>query len=150
MDTTVPIIKFDEQGVCEFCYIHDKLERKHPLGKQRQNMSKNYINKIKEKYKNNEYDYIVGISGGRDSTYTLHLAKEMWLCSLAFHTDNGWNSDFAVNNNKNATEKLKVDLHSDVADWEVLKDLQMSFIMASVTGAVNIPDVDCGGAGLWI
>ncbi len=135
MDTTVPGIRFDENGVCNFCKIHDELEIKYPLNAEGRHRFQKIIDTIKDKGKHNEYDCIVGVSGGRDSTYTLYIAKEMGLRPLAVHFDNSWNSDIAVSNIKNATNKLDVDLHTHVADWEEFKDLQKSFLKASVSDA---------------
>lgn len=135
MDTSVPGIRFDNNGVCNFCHIHDELERKHPLDDGGKTNFENIINTIKENGKDSEYDCIVGVSGGRDSTYTLYIAKKMGLRPLAVHFDNGWNSDIAVSNIKNLTNKLDVDLHTHVADWEEFKDLQKAFLKASVSDA---------------
>lgn len=135
MDTSVPGIRFDNNGVCNFCHIHDELERKHPLDEEGKKNFENIINTIKENGKNSEYDCIVGVSGGRDSTYTLYIAKKMGLRPLAVHFDNGWNSDIAVSNIQNLTNKLDVDLHTHVADWEEFKDLQKAFLKASVSDA---------------
>ena len=54
---------------------------------------------------------------------------------MAVHFDNGWNSDIAVKNINNATRILNVDLETIVADWEEFKDLQVSFLKASVSDA---------------
>ncbi|MBP2133112.1 N-acetyl sugar amidotransferase [Methanomicrobium sp. W14] len=135
MDTTVPDIRFDENGVCHFCKIHNRLEEIHPLGEEGEKQFHQLIERIKQSGSEKEYDCIVGISGGRDSTYTLYMAVKMGLRPLAVHFDNGWNSDIAVSNIKNATEKLNVDLYTHVADWEEFKDLQKSFLKASVSDA---------------
>ena len=135
LDTTVPNIRFDEKGVCNYCKIHDELEKKNPLNERGQQRLNQLVNKIKNKGKNNEYDCVVGVSGGRDSTYTLYIAVKLGLRPLAVHFDNGWNSEIAVSNIKKATTKLDVDLHTVVADWEEFKDLQLSFLKASVPDA---------------
>lgn len=135
MDTTVPDIRFDEKGICNFCKVHDELEKNHPLNEDGKVNFKKIIQNIRDEGKNKEYDCIVGVSGGRDSTYTLYVAVEMGLRPLAVHFDNGWNSDTAVSNIKNATDKLDVDLHTHVADWEEFKDLQKAFLKASVSDA---------------
>ena len=135
LDTTVPGIRFDERGMCNFCKMHDELEKKNPLNKQGEQRLNQLVNKIKSKGKNKEYDCVVGVSGGRDSTYTLYTAVKLGLKPLAVHFDNGWNSEIAVNNIKKATNKLDVDLHTVVADWEEFKDLQLSFLKASVSDA---------------
>ena len=135
MDDTVPGIKFDENGVCTFCKIHDELEKKYPLNEETPKKLKQLVDKIKAEGKGKKYDCIVGVSGGRDSTYTLYNAVKLGLRPLAVHFDNGWNSEIAVQNIKNACEKLNVDLHTHVADWEEFKDLQRAFLFASVPDA---------------
>jgi len=132
MDTTVPNIKFEENGECTYCKIHDMLEKRKPIDKKR---LEKLVEEIKKKGKNKKYDCIVGVSGGRDSTYALYMAKKLGLRPLGVHFDNGWNSEIAVNNIKKATEKLGVDLYTHVADWEEFKDLQKAFLRASVSDA---------------
>jgi len=132
MDDTVPGIQFDENGICTFCKIHEDLEKKYPLNEETPKRLAELVNKIKAYGKGKKYDCIVGVSGGRDSTYTLYNAVKLGLRPLAVHFDNGWNSEIAVQNIKNACEKLKVDLYTHVADWEEFKDLQKSFLKASV------------------
>ena len=135
MDDTVKGITFDENGECTFCKIHDDLERKFPLDEETPNRLRQLVEIIKKDGKGKKYDCIVGVSGGRDSTYTLYNAVKLGLRPLAVHFDNGWNSEIAVQNIKNATEILGVDLHTHVADWEEFKDLQRSFLFASVPDA---------------
>jgi N-acetyl sugar amidotransferase len=135
MDDTVKGITFDENGECTFCKIHDDLESKFPLDDETPHRLKLLVDKIKTDGKGKKYDCIVGVSGGRDSTYTLHNAVKLGLRPLAVHFDNGWNSEIAVQNIKNATKILGVDLHTHVADWEEFKDLQRSFLFASVPDA---------------
>ena len=134
-DTTIPSIRFDERGICNFCKRHDEMEKKFPLNELGEQKLNRVIEEIKAKGKNKDYDCIVGVSGGRDSTYTLYTAVKMGLRPLAVHFDNGWNSEIAVGNIKKATTKLDVDLHTVVADWEEFKDLQKSFLRASVPDA---------------
>ncbi len=135
MDTTVPGIQFDDNRICTFCRIHDELEKKHPLDESGRRRFQSIIDRIKHDGRKREYDCIVGVSGGRDSTYTLYYAVTMGLRPLAVHFDNGWNSDTAVSNIKRATDTLDVDLQTHVADWEEFKDLQKSFLRASVSDA---------------
>lgn len=135
MDDTVQGIEFDKNGECTFCKIHDELENKFPLDRETPEKLRVLIEKIKKEGKNKEYDCIVGVSGGRDSTYTLYNAVKLGLRPLAVHFDNGWNSEIAVRNIKNACEILNVDLHTHVADWEEFKGLQRSFLFASVPDA---------------
>ncbi|HCY74443.1 MAG TPA: N-acetyl sugar amidotransferase [Ignavibacteriales bacterium] len=135
IDDTVKGITFDEKGECTFCKIHDELEKKFPLNEETPKRLQELAEKIKNDGKGKKYDCIVGVSGGRDSTYTLYNAVKLGLRPLAVHFDNGWNSEIAVQNIKNATDILGVDLHTHVADWEEFKDLQRSFLFASVPDA---------------
>jgi N-acetyl sugar amidotransferase len=135
LDSSVPDIRFDSNGNCNFCKMHDDLNMQYPLGEAGKQRLSKLIKKIKFDGQNKEYDCIVGVSGGRDSTFTLYKAIELGLRPLAVHFDNGWNSEIAVSNIKNATNKLNVDLHTVVADWEEFKDLQISFLKASVSDA---------------
>ncbi len=138
MDTSIPEIRFDEKGVCQFCHIHDILEAKYPIHneKVRQETLEKLVDKIRQAGKGKDYDCVVGTSGGRDSTWTMYTAKQLGLRPLAVHFDNGWNSETAVTNIQNATQKLNIDLETIVADWEEFRDLQISFLKASV------PDVE--------
>lgn len=135
MDDTVKGINFDEKGECTFCKIHEDLESKFPLNNETPQRLKELVETIKKDGKRKKYDCILGVSGGRDSTYTLYNAVKLGLRPLAVHFDNGWNSEIAVQNIKNATNILGVDLHTHVADWEEFKDLQRSFLFASVPDA---------------
>ena len=133
MDDSVKGISFDDKGECTFCKIHDNLENKFPLNSETPQRLKEIVEKIKEDGRGKKYDCIVGVSGGRDSTYTLYNAVKLGLRPLAVHFDNGWNSEIAVQNIKNATKILGVDLHTHVADWEEFKDLQKAFLRAAVS-----------------
>ncbi len=135
LDDTIEGIQFDENGICNFCGIHDQLEVQYPLDEQGAEHLKACIAQIKEDGKRKKYDCVVGVSGGRDSTYTLYMAVKLGLRPLAVHFDNGWNSKTAVTNIYNATQKLDVDLYTVVADWGEFKDLQRSFLYASVPDA---------------
>jgi N-acetyl sugar amidotransferase len=135
VDDTVPGITFDENGVCAFCKIHDQLEDKYTLNENSELTLKRLANKISNEGKGKKYDCIVGVSGGRDSTYTLLNTVKLGLRPLVVHFDNGWNSEIAVQNIKNACNALGVDLYTHVADWEEFKDLQRAFLKASVSDA---------------
>lgn len=135
MDDTVKGITFDENGECTFCGIHDELDEKYPENEQTRLKLQEIVSKIKNDGRKKKYDCIVGVSGGRDSTYTLYSAVKLGLRPLAVHFDNGWNSDIAVQNIKNVCKNLNVDLYTYVAEWEEFKDLQRSFLFASVSDA---------------
>jgi len=141
LDTTVSNIQFDEDGVCNYCRIHDEMEKKYPLNELGQQKLNQLVNEIKNKGKNKKYDCVIGVSGGIDSTYTLYTAKKLGLRPLAVHVDNGWNSDIAVDNMNKAVTKLGVDLKTISFDWEEFKDLQISFLKASVSDAEIPTDI---------
>lgn len=140
-DTTIPDIRFDQDGVCNYCKIHDELEKEFPRGEAGKGKLDAMVEQIRLAGRGKSYDCVVGVSGGRDSTYTLYLAAKLGLRPLAVHFDNGWNSEVAVSNIKNAISRLKIDLYTHVADWEEFKSLQISFLKASVSDAEIPTDV---------
>ena len=136
LNSTIPEITFNEQGICNYCLQYNVYEHKFPVGEQGQKILKDFVEKIKRHGKGKQYDCIVGVSGGIDSTFALYKAVELGLRPLAVLFDNGWNSEIAVTNIKNAVSKLNVDLETYVVDWEEFKSILRSFLWASV------PDTD--------
>ena len=137
-DTSIPGIEFDCNGVCNLCYDYDERDKNYPINVEGKGRLTAIINDVIEHGKRKEYDSLIGVSGGTDSTYCLYLAKLWGMNPLAVHFDNGWNTDIAVSNIKRATDKLGIDLYTVVADWEEFKDLQIAFLKASVPDA-DIP-----------
>ena len=136
-DDTIPYITFDENGVCNYCQQHDQLEKEYPTGEEGFGILKDLAEKIKQEHKKKKYDVVVGVSGGCDSSYMLYLTKEiLGLRPLATHFDNTWNSRIAVENIKNVTEALDIDLYTHVVDSKEYCDIYKSFFKASV------PDID--------
>lgn len=139
MDTTIPSIRFDDNGVCNFCTMHDLMAEEYPLDETGQTMLDAIVKKVKKDGEGKRYDVILGTSGGRDSTYTMWVAKHiLGLRPLAVHFDNGWNSSIAVKNIERSCRKLDIDLETVVADWEEFKDIQIAFLKAS-TPDVEVP-----------
>lgn len=137
MDTTVPEIRFDAEGVCQYCHIHDAMDQKYPAEPTaRAAALQSVVERIQEAGRGKKYDCVIGISGGRDSAWGLYNAVKLGLRPLAVHFDNGWNSSISVSNIENVTRALNVDLETFVMDWEEFRDLQVSFLKASV------PDVE--------
>lgn len=133
MDTTDPDIEFDEQGMCNHCKSYDNAVKRLPqTEEEKKKVLDKIINEIKEKGKGKEYDCIVGLSGGVDSSHVALKVKEFGLRPLAVHFDSGWNSELAVNNIENIVKKLGFDLYTHVVDWDEMRDLQLSFFKASV------------------
>lgn len=134
MDTTDSMIDFDENGVCDHCKTYNKhtlpnwhrdergLEELHVLTEE-----------IKRAGSEKDFDCIVGMSGGIDSSYLTYIAKEqLGLRPLVFHVDAGWNSQVAVNNIERLVDGLGLDLYTEVIDWEEMKDLQLAFFKSGV------------------
>lgn len=138
VDTTVPGARFDEKGECNFCKVHDRLENRYPLNEEGQSRFKKLIETIKRKGKKNKYDCVAGVSGGRDSTYTLYLLKQLGLKPLAVHFNDGFGNPVAGENIKKATQKLNMDLRTITSDWRESKDLKIAFLKAST------PDLEEG------
>lgn len=139
MDTAAKNITFSENGICNFCSdFSDLIEKKtfQEFKLERDNLLKRVIRDGHD----NEYDCVIGLSGGVDSSYALYQAVKNGLRPLAVHLDNGWNSELAVYNIHNLVTKLDVDLITHVVDWEEYRDLQISFFKAGVVDIELISD----------
>jgi N-acetyl sugar amidotransferase len=135
MDTSDPDITFDEAGVCNHCRSYDAMVRDlvERAGRgERQSELEAIAARIKESGSGRDYDCIMGLSGGVDSSYVAYSAKRLGLRPLAVHFDSGWNSELAVSNIENIVKRLGIDLHTHVVDWEEMRDLQLAFFKASV------------------
>lgn len=133
MDTSDPAIQFDALGHCNHCTRYfARVAGEVKGGAEGVLALEAIVERIRQEGRGKDYDCIAGVSGGVDSTFVIYKLKQLGLRPLAVHFDNGWNSELAVANIKNALDRLKIDLHTDVVDWEEFKDLQMSFIKASV------------------
>jgi len=133
MDTSEQEIQFDEKGICNHCKSYEERARKEVyLFEAGQKKLKRLADEIKENGKNKEYDCILGLSGGMDSSMVAYLVKKLGLRPLAIHLDNGWNTEVSVQNIENLVKNLNIDLHTYATDWEEFKDLQLSFLKASV------------------
>jgi len=135
-DDEIPYITFDEDGVCNYCRQHDRLEQEYPTGDAGRAVLEQLAERIRRAGRGNKYDVVIGVSGGTDSSYMVYLAKELGLRPLAAHYDNTWNSKIAVENIHNVLGALDVDLFTHVVDNKEYCDLFRSFLLASV------PEVD--------
>lgn len=132
MDTSDPGIFFDELGICNHCNRYDReVNRRIFKGDIAKKELLKLVDEIKKAGRNKEYDCLVGVSGGVDSTYVAYLCKLHGLRPLAVHFDNGWNSELAVSNIEKTLDKLGIDLYTNVIDWEEFSDLQLAFLKAS-------------------
>jgi len=90
------------------------------------------VNDIKKSGRNKEYDCVVGVSGGVDSSYLLVKAIEWGLRPLAVHYDNTWNSAVATENIRKITSTLGVDLSTHVVNNKEVDDIKKAFLLAGV------------------
>lgn len=134
MDTSDSRISFDEKGVCDHCndFYKNVLPNWQTGQKGKEELQK-VVYKIKREGKGKDFDCILGMSGGVDSSYMLHLAvKEFGLRPLVFHVDGGWNSELAVSNIQVMIEKLGLDLFTEVINWEEMKDFQLACFKSGI------------------
>jgi len=134
MDTSDSRIVFDEHGVCDHCisFKRDVLPHWHP-DETGAAMFQQIVERIKAAGKGRDFDCIMGMSGGLDSSYLLHLAvSEFGLRPLVFHVDGGWNTDIAVNNIQVLVDKLGLDLYTEVINWQEMRDFQLAFFKSGV------------------
>lgn len=129
MDTTDEDISFDSKGICMRCNEYkERIEPEWNHGKGHENELKELIAAIKKSGEGKEYDCILGLSGGLDSSYMLHLAVTEWgLRPFVFHIDAGWNLPVAEENIKRLTDKLGVKLHIEHMDWNELREMQLAW-----------------------
>lgn len=134
MDATDSKIIFDEKGVCDHCnsYYSDILPRWHTDERGEKELQK-YIDLIKKEGEGKDFDCLMGMSGGIDSSYLLYVMKEKFgLRPLVFHVDAGWNSQIASNNIERLVDGLGLDLYTEVINWEEMKELQLAFFKSGV------------------
>lgn len=134
MDTSDSRISFDEKGFCDHCitFYRQTLPSWRTDERGRRELER-YVEKIKQAGKEKDFDCILGMSGGIDSSYLTYLAKqELGLRPLVFHVDAGWNSQEAANNIEQLVDKLGLDLFTEVIDWEEMRDLQLAFFKSGV------------------
>ena len=138
MDTSDPNIHFDEQGVCDYCNnFKNTIKPSWHTDEKGTEELRQLATKIKKEGEGKDFDCIIGLSGGLDSSYAAHIAvNKMGLKPLLYHVDAGWNTDQAVGNVEKLVDGLGLDLYTDVVNWQEMKDLQLAFLKS------GIPDQD--------
>ena len=136
-DTSVPGLDLDKKGVCSFCRLHDLMEKEYPNNEKGDRFLRRMCRKIKKT--GGKYNCVLGISGGRDSSFLLMLAVKKWrLRPLAVHFNDGFDNPAAGENMLKAVRKLNVDLLTVTSNYKESKALRMAFLKAST------PDLNLG------
>lgn len=140
MDTSDSVIRFDEQGVCDHCHsFHTHVLPNWHTDERGKLALERVVEKIKHDGRKRDFDCIMGMSGGADSSYLLHVAvKDFGLRPLVFHVDGGWNSDVAVNNIEVLVNGLGLDLYTEVIDWEEMRDFQLAYFKSGLAH-IDVP-----------
>lgn len=135
-----PYLKFDRDGVCNYCVNYGIQISALGSLEVRKKFLSNKIKEIKEVGKKRQYDCILGLSGGVDSSYLAQWAKEAGLRPLVIHFDNGWNSELAVGNIQKICSSLNFDLNTFVINWDEFKSLQLAYLRAGVVDVEVLTD----------
>lgn len=138
MDTSDPQIVFDEDDVCEYCGNFEAVIKPawHPRSLDESQLLQ-LARTIRQDGHIHDFDCIIGLSGGLDSSYAAYVATvKMGLRPLLFHVDAGWNTDQAVGNIEKLVDGLGLDLYTEVVNWDAVKRMQVAFLRA------GIPDQD--------
>ncbi|HEX8327244.1 MAG TPA: N-acetyl sugar amidotransferase [Hymenobacter sp.] len=139
MDTTAPGIEFNAAGICSFCKVHDRMEQAFPLGEAGRRTVQRLADEMRRAGQGNRFDCVLGVSGGRDSSYTLwYCVTQLKLRPLAVHFNDGFGNPVAGENMLRACKRLGVELRTITSDWRESKDLKIAFLKASV------PDMEEG------
>lgn len=134
MDTTDPNIIFDQDGVSDYFYnFQTAILPNWHTDERGMNELMKISERIRKERKGKDFDCIIGLSGGLDSSYAAYVAKEiMGLRPLIFHVDAGWNTQQAVSNIEKLVNGLGLDLYTEVINWEEMKDLQVAFLKSQI------------------
>ncbi len=139
MDTSDPWITFNEDGVCNHCQAYDVNLQKIGTAADRQRKLEQMVDQLKIRGKGKDYDCIMGLSGGVDSSYLAwFVVKKLGLRPLVVHVDTGWNSELAVNNIQNIVQRLNLDMHTLVIDWPEIRDLQRAYFLSGIAN-LDVP-----------
>tara|TARA_B100002019_G_scaffold96729_1_gene83254 strand:- start:1316 stop:2458 length:1143 start_codon:yes stop_codon:yes gene_type:complete len=133
-DTTDSSIVFDDDGASDYYHNFKKnIEPNWMTDHRGEEILMKNAARIKKDGKNRDFDCIMGLSGGLDSSYCAYIAKEvMGLRPLLLHVDAGWNTDQAVGNIEKIVDGLGLDLYTEVVNWEEIKDLQVAVLKSQI------------------
>lgn len=134
MDTTDSEIKFNSEGICNHCIDFKEVRSKNwfPNAEGEQKLAAIYAN-LKQENKSKDYDCILGLSGGVDSSYLALKLFDAGIRPLVVHVDGGWNSELAVQNIESIINYCGWHLHTIVIDWEEMRDLQLAYMKSGIS-----------------
>jgi N-acetyl sugar amidotransferase len=134
LDTSYPGITFDSEGVCHlYADFQHKVKPHWQTGSEGHHLLEKTVAEIKAAGTGRDFDCLMGLSGGLDSSYMLHkMVTEFGLKPLVFHVDGGWNSELAVHNINALIDKLGLDLYTEVINWEEMRDFQLAMFKSGV------------------
>ncbi len=134
MDTSDPSITFDEAGICNHYHdFHQNVKPHWQTGPEGRKKIETNVIKMRNEGRGHDFDCLIGLSGGVDSSYMLHvMVKEFGLRPLVFHVDGGWNSEIAVHNINVLIDKLGIDLYTEVINWDEMRDFQLAMFKSGV------------------
>jgi N-acetyl sugar amidotransferase len=140
MDTTDPQIHFNDAGVCDHCVDFDtRVKPRWDTGPEGLAALERIIDQIRAAGRGKEFDCLLGLSGGVDSSFMLHeVVRRFGLRPLVFHVDGGWNSELAVHNINVLIEQLGLDLYTEVINWREMRDFQLAWFKSGVPH-IDIP-----------
>lgn len=139
MDTSDPLITFNDEGVCSHCQKYDAYASSVGTIQNRKEILDQLSARLKTRGRGKDYDCVMGLSGGVDSSYLAWFAvKNLNLRPLVVHVDAGWNSELAVNNIQNVVQRLNLDMHTLVIDWPEIQDLQRAYFMSGIAN-LDVP-----------
>jgi aminotransferase len=139
MDTSDPFITFDKSGVCNHCNQYEALQSRLPLENNRHKVIESLVERLQTAGRGHDYDCLIGLSGGVDSSYLAwFVVKKLKLRPLIIHVDTGWNSELAVMNIQNVINKLQLDMHTVVIDWNEIRDIQRSYFLSGIAN-LDVP-----------
>lgn len=134
MDTSDQEIVFDDNGVCSHCHEFDnEIKKRWFPNEEGKRKIEAIFDKIRKEGKDKEYDCIIGLSGGVDSSYLAIVMKNYSLRPLVVHVDAGWNSELAVHNIEQVVKYCGYELFTHVVDWEEIRDLQLAYLKACIS-----------------
>ena len=134
LTTSISDVKLDDNGVCNFCHHHDKIEASC------KGFSFDRFAARLRASRTGRYDCLIPISGGLDSSILLHkMVKDYHLRPLVIHMDNHWNTPEANHNIEVLTRALNLDYIRYHLDETEFNSINKSFLKASVSDA-DIPN----------